>query len=187
MKYDPVRYWTEAGRNPQHWEHHSHFKQTPVFQKQEERLMVTLAKLPEPIAIFEAGCGWGRITRLVRDLWPDAHYDACDLSPERIAIAAEELPDVGFQVASLQEFVPHRRYDLVLAVEVLMHIPPPQIGSAVDTLCALSGRDVVSLDWTEPINRPVAPWNFIHDYEALYGDRLVSVEEVGQQSIFVAR
>jgi hypothetical protein len=51
----------------------------------------------------------------------------------------------------------------------------------------MSRRWVVSLDWSEPIAGPIAPWNALYDYRSLYGDRLVSAERVGPlQSVYVA-
>jgi len=186
MTYDPVAYWTEASTNAEHQDNEARFVHTPVFQTQEERLMATLETL-EFDSILEVGCGWGRITKLVHERWPDKPYLATDMTAARVAAAQRNVEGVSFRVASILDVNPRQPYELVLAVETLMHVPPSDIEETVEKLCSLSSGYVVSLDWTEPIERPIAPHNFRHDYVTLYGDRLISKEKIGLQSIYVAK
>lgn len=146
--------------------------------------METLSRL-EFRSIFEVGCGSGRITRLVHQRWPGVQYTAIDLSLDRLMSARARAPRVEFIHSMVQSFRPHRTWDLVLAVEVLMHIPASDIASVIDRLFTFARRNVVTLDWAVPIDRPIAPWNDLHDYAELYGKRLLSVEQVGLQAIYV--
>ena len=75
-------------------------------------------------------------------------------------------------------------YDLVLAVEFLMHVPPDEVADAVNTMRSLANRHIVTCDWTEPIKKPAAPHNWRHDYEALFGDSIVRRETVGRQTVY---
>ena len=184
MTYDAVTYWTEASVNPDHQDHEARFVRTSAFIVQEQELLLTLERLDFD-SILEFGCGWGRITKLVHDRWPDIPYRAVDLSEERLRSAALRARDVEFQRSTIAEY-DGVGADLVLSVEVLMHQRPEDIAAATRKLIDLAKRYVVTLDWTEPIDRPAASHNFRHDYAALYGDRLLSVERIGLQSIFVA-
>lgn len=187
--YDPLAYWQAVGRDPGHREHETRYVRTEVFARQEETLMSVLSGL-EFGSVLEVGCGWGRITRLVAERWPDGPYVAIDLSRDRLMSAKRKAPGVLYKQAGLLEYEPPMlaRFDLVLAVEVLMHVPPPGIAAAVDRLCELSARYVVSVDWAVPLaaGKVIAPWNALYDYPALYGSRLVSVTQTDRQAVFVA-
>jgi trans-aconitate methyltransferase len=182
---DPHVYWTAAGFDPAHPEHERHFVRTQTFAAQEEALMAVLERL-EFRSVLEVGCGWGRITKIVRKRWPAIPYTAIDISPERLASASRKAPDVEFVESSIADYRPGRQWDLVLAVETLMHVPPDEIAAAVDRLHRLARRHIVSLDWTADLgSKPIAAHNWRHDYAELYGSVLVRTEPVGLQSIHV--
>jgi hypothetical protein len=185
--YEPVAYWQDAGRNPGARDSEANFVHTDAFARQEEQLMALL-EVRDFASILEVGCGWGRITKLVHDRWPDKPYHAIDLSGEAIASARRKVTGVTFDETTIQDFEADRTWDLVLAVEALMHVKPDEIEAVIAKLLALSTRCVVSLDWSASLgNAPIAPWNFRHDYEAMYGERLVKTEPIGLQSIYVAK
>ncbi len=186
MTYDPQAYWQEAATNPDHQDHQSQFVYSDVFKEQEERLIATLETL-EFASILEVGCGWGRITKLVHERWPDVPYTATDLSVDRIKAAAKHIKGVKFEAESISDLDSRRRYDLVLGVETLMHVPPSLISESIEKLCRLSRRYVVNLDWNTRLSQVIAAHNFIHDYRKLYGERLVSEEQIGLQAIYVAK
>jgi trans-aconitate methyltransferase len=180
--YDPVHYWQTRGET-----YEAKFR-AERYRDQEAALIETLEALPTPRSVLEVGCGFGRIGALVRDLWPDARYMGLDLSPVMLASARERLPDGEFRESALADFRPgFRRWDVVLAVEFLMHVPPGDIEAAVGRLLGLARRAVVSCDWTIPARRSPAGHNFLHDYHALYavaGPRMVGTRDVGLQTIF---
>lgn len=88
-------------------------------------------------------------------------------------------------LADLQ--VPDEPYDLVVAAEYLMHVPPERIGETVALLKRL-GRTVVSVDWDQPLapGRVPAEHNFLHDYRRLFGIGTRRIP-VGRQAIYVWR
>lgn len=194
MSYDYRTFWLEEGR-----------KETPdtsgeLFRAHEHELLVLLRRL-RPVTVLELGCGWGRIARLILENVPSVElYTGFDLSPERVAIARK----TGFQrrarfgVGDLLQLDvhidPRTRFDLVLAVEVLMHIPPARLLDAVDVMVRHSKKHLVSVDWWEARPRPdAAAHNFIHPYLEVYGAH-PELEEVtgdpvpgGLQWVFHAR
>jgi len=173
MGYDPRAYWAI----------HPPFPNRPAHRAQEIVLLDEWSKI-SPKSILEVGVGQGRIAALALKLWPDASYIGIDISTDRLAEARAALGEWPRLVeADLLTYRPVRASDLVLAVEVLMHIPPSDLQAAVDNLRAWSRRDVYTVDWTEPATGPVADHNFIHDYAGL---GFTPVATVGRQTIFHA-
>lgn len=169
--YNPQEYWTAAPA----------MQVRPEHADQEVKLLEALQGL-KPKSILEIGVGFGRVGKLLCEEWPDARYTGVDISPARIAEAREILPSHAKLVEAdfLDWDGPGEWCDLVIAVEVLMHVRPSDLGYAVEMLRLWSRWCVVTVDWTEPIDGPVAPWNFLHNYAA-YGAEIVAT--VGKQSI----
>jgi SAM-dependent methyltransferase len=73
-------------------------------------------------AVADVGCGPGYVTRHLHDLGVDAF--GIDLSPEMIAIARRDHPDLGFEVGSMTD-LPLADGSLggVLAFWSVIHIP----------------------------------------------------------------
>ena len=169
--YDPGTYWNSQPAMPVRRPH----------IEQEAALMAVLDGIDYPSSILEIGVGAGRIGKLLCEEWPAAHYTGIDISWNRVAEAMENLPEhVELFEADLLEWDNRYNYDLVIAVEVLMHVKPSDLDYALERMRLWSRRHIVTVDWTEPIDGPIAPWNFLHDYAA-HG--LQEVAKVGQQSI----
>lgn len=170
MSYQPRAYWTSAPP----------MKVRPAHTVQERDLMVAIDHL-EPSSILEVGVGFGRIGRLLCTRWPDAHYAGLDISTDRLNEARQRLPEhARLYHGDLLEWDTTERFDLVVAVEVLMHVRPEDIEPAVLNLTGWSNGHVVTVDWTEPISSTPKPHNFRHDYAAL---GLTPVVTTGLQTI----
>lgn len=185
--YDPLSYWTAAGADPNHPEHLANFRRTAVYARQEFALLSVLSGLPlgQAPTILEAGVGWGRVAQLVRRAYPWARMRGFDLSEDRLVEARRRVPGANFEHASILTY-DGPQADLVLAVEVLMHVPPETIARCVDRLLDLGRRYFVSLDWTEDLgDAMVAPWNVRHDYQSLFRGFHVKQHRLELQSIFV--
>ena len=163
--FDPDAYWQRHGPTDK-----------PDHRQQEAALRKVLAGLPFG-SVLEVGCGNGRITRMV----PPA--TVIDISPDRVKATTQRFPDTEGIVSSLQDFDTDRQWDLVIAVEVLMHIPPQQIEQACENLLSLAACYVVTCDWTAPIHKQPAAHNWRHDYQALL--RPSRSIPVGKQTIHV--
>jgi trans-aconitate methyltransferase len=181
LMYEPVAYWEEAGQT-----YEADFLAGRIghgYERQEARLLALLERL-EFTSVLEVGCGFGRITELVARRFPGVPITALDLSVDQLARARARVPDAEFVRSVFQGWRTQRRWDLVLAVEVLMHTPPADVAAVSAKLRRLSSRHVVTVDWTVelPKNKAIAPWNFRHDYAALLGPDAL-VETVGLQGI----
>lgn len=169
-------YWREQGRT-----YERDFRRTPAFVAQENRLLAVLDGLRFD-SVLDVGCGFGRLGRLILDRFPHVVYTGLDVSPHQIDAARRRIPEGSFMTGSLLDYAGPGA-DLVLAAEVLMHLLPTDVGSAVDRLRRLASRHVVTVDWTEPVSGKIDPHNFLHDYTAL---GLLPLERVGLQSIHYA-
>ncbi len=176
--YVPKDYWLKEGAT-----YIERFRRTKEFRLQESLLVDCLKGLRPPFStVLEIGCGFGRITKLLLSNFDVQEYVAVDLSPEQIRNARDYVGDsrVKFIVSDIQNFQDDKRYDLVIASEVLMHVLPSEIGQVVAKLVGMSRHHVVNIDWYEEKPRAGAPHNFIHDYEAAYRNALqvASIERV---------
>lgn len=184
MIYDPVAYWRERGAT-----YEAKFRADRYAEQ--ERALTSLLDELEFASVLEVGCGFGRIGEIVHRLRPAAAYTGIDLSPDLLASARDRVPTGEFHETVLVDYKPGHKFDLVLAVEVLMHVPPDALPAAVRALERLSERQIVTLDWTTPLPRmKVAAHNFLHDYSVLakgpFGrTREVRKYPVGAQTIHV--
>jgi len=83
-EFNVNEYWLERGRKYIDEQH-----TPPEFHRlQEQFLLDVLQRSGLPMRrVLEIGCGFGRITRLLAETWPDASITALDLSPEQLANA----------------------------------------------------------------------------------------------------
>ena len=78
-------------------------------------------------------------------------------------------PNLIFMVSDIQSFQIQKKYDLVIASEVLMHILPSEIEEVMRKLVSMSNEHVVNIDWFEQQTpSKAASHNFIHQYEKIY-------------------
>jgi len=187
--YKPHEYWYEHGKT-----YKEQFRYNKNFELQEslviDYLKRNLASSSSFSTVLEVGCGFGRITKLLLSNFSNIReYQAIDLSPDQIENAkeftrsvVETLSDnpLNFMVSDIQSFQDQRKYDLVIASEVLMHVLPSEIEKVMIKLVNLSNHHIVNIDWHEKEKpRRVAPHNFMHEYEKIYRN-IPSVTEVYQ-------
>ncbi len=146
MSYNPEEYWRERGKIYQ-----STFQYTDTFRLQERFLLDALRKLSFS-SVLEVGCGFGRITKLLLQSYNIREYTAVDLSHDQIENAKKYVNDqekVNFVISDIQSFNSDKKFDLVLAAEVLLHIKPEEIGAIVGKLLSFTNHYFVHVDWSE--------------------------------------
>jgi SAM-dependent methyltransferase len=177
--YNPQQFWTEQGKT-----YKEQFRYNKKFELQEQMLIDYLKKNVSSFStVLEVGCGFGRITKLLLLNFPNIkEYLAVDLSPHQIENAKEYVRpkeiikkegkvnlDIKFIVSDIQSLQVEKKYDLVLASEVLLHVLPSEINEVISKLVNLSNEHVVNIDWyEEQTPKKAAPHNFIHNYEDIY-------------------
>ena len=186
--FQPENFWRFAGMSYEA-EH-----DPSLFVAQEATIESVLAGL-EFQTVLDVGCGFGRIGEIVRKVRPGAAYTGFDVSPDQIAGAQRRLGGwAELHVESVESFSGwrdvqgERRWDLVLAVEVLMHQPPADVGDVVAKVFDWSAGYVLTCDWWREENDAGGnEWNFPHDYPALFGSRLCEVDPLDGQGVFLSR
>jgi SAM-dependent methyltransferase len=197
--YDPKEHWTKRGESYREELRSRRRGKTARNFDAQERLLPEVITALKPESVLEVGCGYGRMTALISRLPSVKVYDAVDFSLHNIEDARMSLKNVRFTAGDFMDIHFDRRYDLVFACEVLMHVPPAQIGNFLRKMRDLSQAYVVSLDYSMEKSVELDPTNFNHGYRALYEGlspktveekrletkRLFGVEAY-PQSIFVA-
>lgn len=188
-------YWLARGRT------YIDETRTPAeFHRLQERFLLdVLRESGLPLRrILEIGCGFGRITRLLSDTWPEAAITALDLSPEQLAHARRhcgERPQVAFQRYDFYSgaALPGPDFDVVVAIEVFLHHPPEFLRGFLPRLLE-AGRHLVHIDWSEAWAGPLPEHVWVHDFAALYAELklacatfvLPAKVDGKQQKLFVA-
>jgi SAM-dependent methyltransferase len=93
-----------------------------------------------PASVLDAGCAMGFLVEALRERGVDA--SGIDVSEFAISQVDESVRE-HCSVASLTEPLP-RRYDLIVCIEVLEHIPAAEAGAAIASLCAATDRLLLS-------------------------------------------
>jgi SAM-dependent methyltransferase len=93
-----------------------------------------------PSSVLDAGCAIGLLVEALADRGVDAH--GIDVSEWAIAQVPESLAD-RCTVGSLADPI-ERRFDLVVSIEVLEHIEETALQSALDNLCSVTDRLLIS-------------------------------------------
>lgn len=76
-----------------------------------------LARIPAeaPERVTDLGCGAGNATRILRQKWPDAAITGVDSSPEMMARARKEAPDVTWVEADIATWEPDTPPDVLFS------------------------------------------------------------------------
>jgi SAM-dependent methyltransferase len=148
--------------------------------------------------ILELGCGFGRVTRLLAEQFPQSQITALDLSLDQLENARKHCQDKSNITFGTYDFysgapLPGNGYDLAIAIEVFLH-HPAEIVSRLMAKLARTATCILNVDWSEPW-----PWNtpehvWVHGYQRLYSQTglqtatFVLPEKVDrkQQKLFVA-
>jgi SAM-dependent methyltransferase len=188
-------YWLERGKT------YMQETRTPAeFHRLQERFLLDLLRgggVPMQ-RVLEIGCGFGRITRLLAETWPDADITALDLSPEQLANARRHCGDTAHVRFEQYDFYsgapfPGGNYDTVVAIEVFLHHPPEFVGQLFKRLGGV-GRNIVNIDWSEEWRGPLPEHVWLHDYRKLFAEaglmcavfRLPQKVDGKQQKLFIA-
>jgi 2-polyprenyl-3-methyl-5-hydroxy-6-metoxy-1,4-benzoquinol methylase len=178
FNYNPYEYWRERGKVYQ-----KNFTYDRSKRLQEETLIKYLTdnifSSDDSIkSVLELGCGFGRISKLLLTNFPTIkEYLAVDLSPHQLENAKNYVGSANNKISFFQSDIQtlntnNKKYDLVIASEVLLHIIPSEIEHVLKKIISLSNKHIVNVDWYEdnslPFYKKRAPHNFIHQYESIY-------------------
>ena len=169
MAFNVNEYWLNRGQG-----YISEDRLAGPYHRLQERFLFDVIRrgaLPTK-RILELGCGFGRITKLLSENFPESEITAVDLSPDQIHNAQEYCRGKQNIIFGEYDFYsgapfPGQNYDLVLAIEVFLHHPAEVVSRLIRDACRIS-TCLINVDWSEPW-----PWDtpehvWVHDYQNLY-------------------
>jgi len=124
--------------------------------------------------VLEYGCGFGWWTKLVLENFDIDEYVAFDISLGQINNAKKQGFDkVKFYHSEILDFSTEQKFDLVLGVGVLMHVPKKQIVPSFQKLNSFSKKYMMNMDAYYPVlEHRMARHCFNHNYEEIYTKEL---------------
>lgn len=121
-----------------------------------------------PKTVLDAGCAWGFLVERLRARGVEAW--GIDISEYAIQNVSPEIRDYCSVGSITMPF--SRKYDLIVSIEVLEHMPPEDSDLAVENLCQFTDNLVVSIapyDFKEATHFNVQPPDYWARRFARYG------------------
>ena len=110
----------------------------------------------QPKTVLDAGCAYGILVERLRDRGIEAYgVDISDYAIEHVSPAVRPFCRVG----SILDPLP-QRYDLIVSIEVVEHIPAVDVVHVIENLCGYSDDILISTtpyDYKEPTHFNVQP------------------------------
>lgn len=103
---------------------------------------------------IEFGANIGMNLHALKLLYPEQEQHAIEINPAAAAELATVIPPSNIFQASIADFRPDRRWDLVLVKGVLIHLDPDSLPGAYDALHAASARYLLVCEYYNP--KPVS-------------------------------
>lgn len=107
----------------------------------------------KPRSVVEFGCNAGFNLRAIRNVRDGLPLIGVDVNEDALAEATDE----GFSVLNkpITETNFCRDFDLAFTVGVLIHVPPADIGNAMDRIIQASRRWVLAVEYMADVETPV--------------------------------
>ena len=137
-----------------------------------DRIAAKIVERIQPRSALDAGCAFGLLVERLRDRGVEA--EGVDVSVFALAQAHESVAPYC-RVASLVDPL-ERRYDLIVCIEVLEHLPSGQADAAIANLCACTNDILFSsspYDMREPTHvnvNPIEHWAELFAVHGFYRD-----------------
>lgn len=174
MSFSPKAYWDQRGKI---------YEQQAIdggwWDGEQEHLPDLLETL-DFANVLEVGCGFGRVGASIKRRWSNVDYSGIDISPDLVEGARKRLPGSEIILADMVTYDTDKRWDLVLAISSLSHIPPEHIRGVVKKLMKWAVKDIVVVDWNKVGGR--TDYQYGHNVKRLLGPKTehVSVRGPGQ-------
>lgn len=120
------------------------------------KIAIELLNLQKGESFLDAGCGDGRVIfELRKQIDPKTvSILGVDRNEEAIAFAKAFNPGISFQIQSLEKLKVKKKFDKILFMETIEHIPPKEIGKVLKDLQRLLKPNGTLIVTTPTINRP---------------------------------
>ena len=104
------------------WEPQTYLRYADIRFRAGLDLIARIPKL-EYASIYDLGSGTGHLTRILADTFPKAKVIGVDSSPEMLAEARREFPDLEWQRANISSWRPPAAPDLIYTNAALQWVP----------------------------------------------------------------
>lgn len=101
-------------------------------------------------SIIEIGPNTGHNLLALREIIPNVELAAVEINPTAREALSAELADIEVHPISILDFEPQRAWDLVIAKQVLIHIPPEWIWTAYDKIYQCTNRWIAICEYYNP-------------------------------------
>jgi len=121
-----------------------------------------------PVTVLDAGCAMGFLVEKLRERGVEAY--GIDISEFAIASIHESIRPYC-RIGSISDPLP-QKYDLIVTIEVLEHIPKQEAGKAIENLCRYTDDILFSstpFDFQEITHQNVQPPEYWAEQFARYG------------------
>lgn len=184
---------TEAGQffNKVDFNHKDYKDQEQVFRnflKGLKRLMDSYVEQKPIETVLEVGVGTQRITKIMIEEFPDIQtYDAVDLKIRGGLTPIVKTYNLDITSNEFDKQLGHKRYDMVVLSEILMHILPKDIDNVISKCSKLLNDNgcIINIDWAN--SSEPSEWCFIHPYDELYrnnGLQPIFITDINKQKLF---
>jgi len=85
--------------------------------------LLARVRLDAPYRIIDLGCGPGNSTALLHARWPESSIEGLDSSPDMIAAASRDYPQLRWTIGDISGWTPDRPYDLIFSNAALHWVP----------------------------------------------------------------
>jgi malonyl-CoA O-methyltransferase len=105
---------------------------TPVQEQMAQSLITKITenlKGKNPASILELGCGTGRLTKKLRQQFPQAKITAIDIAPEMISHAEKTCADVNYITADAEKhiYLLEEKFDLIVSSATIQWFEDPEV------------------------------------------------------------
>jgi len=166
--FNVSQYWLRRGEN--------YFDEAfpQEYHRLQERFLCDVLRAGKvPLgSVLELGCGFGRITRVLAQRFPQTKIHATDLSEDLLVKARKFCGGHENVTFSRHDFcsdapIPSDGYDTVIAVEVFLHQPTEVVLDLFRRLPAVA-RFIVHIDWSEEWRWATPEHVWVHPFRKLY-------------------
>lgn len=116
----------------------------------------------KPNSLLDVGCGDGRFLHEIRKIMPHAQLSGIDYSEKAIKFACAFNPGLNFQAADINDYCIDECPEIITLIEVLEHIPKPEVDSFLARLAELCDNKTVLIMTVPHENKPLSSKHFQH-------------------------
>lgn len=145
-----TEYWKDRYTSADGVFHHA--EQNQQIAESLLRHVARLHPIQEALAsdeIIEIGCGTGELAALIKEQYGTRLYCATDFSRAAVKQAQYLHPEVNFWVFDILKDTPHRRFDLLIASNVLEHFKAPH--AVINNMFHFADKLLLVVPFNQPV------------------------------------